>query len=557
MLLNASCSSFTIILFKRIVRGVTRFALLLILTFSIVTEAQKFHYYFLEGKDRIDTYKYFELATVVYSDLHKSRETFTGAFGHKYRVLDVNSGSDGFRAVSFLDKSTKKIIIAIAGTDDPSDGLADLELTQETVLNSVMKPRTVNEFLKFRTIHPDSLITGKLKLTEPIESVLDSQINQAFLFFERTLEIYSKNDISRISVAGHSWGGFLSQMIAAKYGISGHTMSAPGVPKSTLYRHGITVNSSLNLKNHGRISDPVFKLGDHIGETITYPETVAETFNSRLPSIDFKSPLLVVKEHSSKEFIQEYAMGNKGLNTTKIEKENSEEISKITKSKSTKDEAKGNTEVSNTLTTRDDFNLIVIEPKTGKILFELIDKSNSSSILPKSEGDDLNQPETTTGERKAQGKAKSKSQSDNKYWIGHEGSMLDITLSKVLEWMKCMDDDACREILYAEIEKIVSGCTKIENFEDCPKKPDLGLVSEQEEILNDIEENFSQEVIVVDTFPNADLNDRKTQIEILNLQNTQLQNMFFEKNFRSDRLTTDLIKNYLDSKFQYESVKIE
>ncbi len=156
-------------------------------------------------------------------------------------------GSDGFQANVYRNIETNQIFIAYRGTDEKADVLSFSGIAQVT---------------------DDSRATG----------AFDSQVAQADSLYR---DVQTAFPTQPINLTGHSLGGALAQVTAAKYGAPAQTFEAPGM------RHYVerTVQSPAveQIYKHYRGSDIVpLATGDHVGNTLKYP-SVNSTSEFRAP----------------------------------------------------------------------------------------------------------------------------------------------------------------------------------------------------------------------------------------------------------------------------------
>ncbi|WP_194478157.1 hypothetical protein [Bradyrhizobium sp. CCBAU 53338] len=148
----------------------------------------------------------------------------------------------GFQAlaVEFQFGSQKIAIVSYGDTAVlSSDILADHRLGLELIVNS----RITDVSAAQRVI--DHIDTSY--------NFLDSQINEALTFFR---DVQSKTN-APVVVVGHSLGGFLANIVSAKFGVSSVTFEAPQVPRTVLSRFGIGQAGDASSVHFARPTDPI------------------------------------------------------------------------------------------------------------------------------------------------------------------------------------------------------------------------------------------------------------------------------------------------------------
>ncbi|MDA7418422.1 DUF2974 domain-containing protein [Xenophilus arseniciresistens] len=105
----------------------------------------------------------------------------------------------------------------------------------------------------------------------------NNQLDEAMKFTELAMalarqEAQKKGEPLSLSITGHSLGGTLAQITAAKYGVPAQTFNAYGPGGLTnLGRYGVDVHASFpNIVNHVRATDVVGAGGHHLGQVKTY-----------------------------------------------------------------------------------------------------------------------------------------------------------------------------------------------------------------------------------------------------------------------------------------------
>lgn len=183
----------------------------------------------------IDTTEYALLARHAYKDA-KPGQTVDAA-GAEYVVVDhVDDPRTGFQATAYQRSDTRQIVIAFRGTEFDREPLQDGGVDAGMVL------------------------TG-----------LNAQAPEARAFTERVLD-RAKLDAELnhhpldVTVTGHSLGGTLAEIAAAKYGLKGETFNAYGAA-GLLY--GIPEGGH-QVIDHVRAGDLVSAASPHFGEVLIY-----------------------------------------------------------------------------------------------------------------------------------------------------------------------------------------------------------------------------------------------------------------------------------------------
>lgn len=148
----------------------------------------------------------------------------------------------GFQAlaVEFQFGSQKITVVSYGDTAVlSSDILADHRLGLELIVNS----RITDVNAAQRVI--DHIDTSY--------NFLDSQINEAMTFFRG---VQSRTN-APVVVVGHSLGGFLANIVSAKFGVSSVTFEAPQVPSTVLNRFGIAQAGDASSVHFARPTDPI------------------------------------------------------------------------------------------------------------------------------------------------------------------------------------------------------------------------------------------------------------------------------------------------------------
>jgi len=144
----------------------------------------------------------------------------------------------------------------------------------------------------------------------------NSQLDEAIKFTERVMALAKQEADKKglplsISVTGHSLGGTLAEITAAKYGVHAETFNAYGPAHLTnLGRYGVDVHAQHpNIVNHVRATDVVSAGGPHLGQVKIYaaPQDIESLRRGRYVggSVLPGNPLLAadVSAHSIKTFL--------------------------------------------------------------------------------------------------------------------------------------------------------------------------------------------------------------------------------------------------------------
>ncbi len=161
---------------------------------------------------------------------------FTSPEGHRLTVLNTVSTLGGYKGTVFRDEITGNIIVASAGTEifgsTPSDFYTDIAMAVSGIPN---------------------------------------QFPDAVTLFQWAKNYSTKNGSPEIQVTGHSLGGALAQLLAAKNGVGGETFNAFGSRSGAenLGLDNIALADSL-VTNHRTAQDVVSGVSDHIGKVVDY-----------------------------------------------------------------------------------------------------------------------------------------------------------------------------------------------------------------------------------------------------------------------------------------------
>src|SRR5262245_36534130 len=176
-----------------------------------------------------------------------AEEVYTARpIGHKtpdgWSVAGARSGTAGFFGAAYKHPSRNEVVIAFRGTDD-------LFLDSPTY-RGITSGETVPE-------------GGEPFLQTP----WGSQLRQAKEF---TAFIRAQYPGAAISFTGHSLGGALAQVEAARTGWTADTFNAPGVESTVQRLYPDGQRFSDNVRNHVRGTDLVSQVGSHFGTVMKY-----------------------------------------------------------------------------------------------------------------------------------------------------------------------------------------------------------------------------------------------------------------------------------------------
>jgi hypothetical protein len=190
----------------------------------------------------IDANEYARLSSDSYNDRYQEKNSnkTVPIGGIDYKILDVaNDPKTGYQGTAYQRVDTGEVIIAHRGTDPDSK---DIKADAGMVFN------------------------GR-----------NSQLDDAVGFMERamTKARETQPNFSKpiaVSITGHSLGGTLAEITAAKYGLHAETFNAYGPGALTdLGRHGVDVHGPHpNIVNHMRATDVVAAGGPHWGQVKIY-----------------------------------------------------------------------------------------------------------------------------------------------------------------------------------------------------------------------------------------------------------------------------------------------
>ena len=155
----------------------------------------------------------------------------------QYEVLAVSAPSaTGFQATAYRTIDRSEVIIAYRGTEFNREPVRDGAVDAAMVLAGVNPQLGASEVFT-REVLQKVQEADKGKLTH-----------------------------TRVAVTGHSLGGTLAQLNAAKFGLDGHTFNAYGAQNLAPDLH----EGRGRIVNHCRAGDPVCAAADHIGTVKVY-----------------------------------------------------------------------------------------------------------------------------------------------------------------------------------------------------------------------------------------------------------------------------------------------
>ena len=169
--------------------------------------------------------------------------------GYQAVTLGVGPSTGGFGAAAFVNNAGSQVVLALAGTDDPLDLLAD-----STFLAPSGEPTPI-----FKTYVADAVSVVRSLRTEYPNAT--------------------------ITLTGHSLGGALAQVLASASGLSAVTFDAPG-PKQTLpyltdqlhLLNSWPPSPAQQITNYRVYGDLVSTVGTQVGSTTTYVTPVSPSY---------------------------------------------------------------------------------------------------------------------------------------------------------------------------------------------------------------------------------------------------------------------------------------
>ncbi|SEO82550.1 Lipase (class 3) [Luteibacter sp. UNC138MFCol5.1] len=173
------------------------------------------------------------------SDSYKERgvEDQIKANGNAFEVFAVSRPSHtGFQGTAYRTSDHSTVVIAFRGTEFDREPMRDGGVDAAMVLAGINPQRDASERFA-RKVIDDVRAADRLQGRE-----------------------------TQITVTGHSLGGTLAQLNAAKFGLDGHTFNAYGAQNLDPDLH----ESRGRIVNHCRAGDPVCAAADHIGTVKVY-----------------------------------------------------------------------------------------------------------------------------------------------------------------------------------------------------------------------------------------------------------------------------------------------
>lgn len=180
---------------------------------------------------------------------------FTSDFNHEppagYTLARRFEGGNGFSAAAYRKDETGEIFIVFRGSEP-----GDYRLKYGGDINTWIP----------------------IYKQDPSPYGLKAQIAQARAFTDRVL---AENPGSTAVITGHSLGGALAQIEAARTGRRGETFNAPGMKDVIAELHPNRTDFG-TITNHRREGDLVSKVGTHVGDTAVYADPPATQEHGRI-----------------------------------------------------------------------------------------------------------------------------------------------------------------------------------------------------------------------------------------------------------------------------------
>lgn len=161
-----------------------------------------------------------------------------------YREVSFTSqacSQSGYCAKAYSSTDGEQVVLAIAGTDDVQDWIAD-----GTFINPLGVP------------------------TEKFKSYIDKAV-------ENLISLKNKYPNAKITLTGHSLGGAIAQILANASGINATTFNAPGAAQTIKYLDSLGPLHALfqplsgeTIVNYRIYGDLVSTVGDQLGATVTF-----------------------------------------------------------------------------------------------------------------------------------------------------------------------------------------------------------------------------------------------------------------------------------------------
>jgi hypothetical protein len=219
----------------------------------------------------------------------------------------------GFQAAAFRHEKSGIVVMAISGSNggDPGDILAnmgvfaaEIDSLKESVANLLSKKssddKTLDYMKKMTLGRPAQVVLGQIREAESfLQRVRMLARVQAGFDFLHANPLERKNRIENpptIYLSGHSLGGYLVQILSARYGIYGETFNAPGAS-------GFLKGARANTIDHIRRHDLVGIYGRHAGQLVCYPDVPIQWSN-------FPKPFFV-RNHLVEDFLDDLKKGIK------------------------------------------------------------------------------------------------------------------------------------------------------------------------------------------------------------------------------------------------------